>query len=289
YAEGREATVSRESVISGLPIAIPALDIHTLGAGGGSLAWIDPGGALRVGPGSAGSEPGPACYGRGGERPAVTDANVVVGRLGAALLGGRLELDTDASHRAIERDIARPLGLSVVDAARGVVDVVNASMAKGMHLMSVARGRDPRNLGIVAFGGAGPLHACELAYAIGCREVIVPVLPGTTSAMGLVFASILRERSETLLAPLATFGDRAARAVLDRLAERVAADLADDGARPEAIEHHAVARVSYEGQRYQLDVPIAGAEWASGNGGLLAPVAERFRAQHLSSYGYARE
>lgn len=291
YSDGREASTSRESSIAGHPIAVPALDIHTLGAGGGSIAWVDSGGALRVGPQSAGSQPGPACYGRGGEQPTVTDANVVLGRLGTDLLGGRLELDPDASHRAIELHVARPLGIDVVDAARGIIDVVNAAMAKGMHLMSVARGRDPRNLGIVGFGGAGPLHACDLAASIGCGEVIIPVLPGNTSAIGLVLANLRRERSEAILAPLAEFGDSAAKAVLDRLGAQVIADLAEDDAKPEGVMLHAIARVSYEGQRYQLDIPFPHGEWLPGRalGSSLASIAERFRTRHLSMYGYARD
>jgi N-methylhydantoinase A len=291
YSERREATVSRESSIDGHPIAIPSLDIHTLGAGGGSIAWVDSGGALRVGPESAGSEPGPACYGRGGERPTVTDANLALGRLSGDLLGGRLQLDESAALRAIERHIARPLNLSVVEAARGMIDVVNASMAKGMHLMSVARGRDPRRLGIVGFGGAGPLHACELAAAIGCGEVVIPALPGNTSAIGLVLAHVRRERSEAVLAPLGTFGDRAARAVVKRLADRVVADLAEDGVPHGAVTLQATARVSYDGQRYQLDIPFStGGSWEAGApfAGALDVVEQTFRTRHLSIYGYAR-
>ena len=291
YAEGRRPQVSRRLSIDGLPLAISALDIHTLGAGGGSIAWIDRGGALRVGPMSAGSQPGPACYGRGGEQPTVSDANVVLGRLGAELLGGEITLDTDAAERAVELTIARPLGLSVVEAARGVIEVVNAAMVKGMQLMSLARGRDPRGLGIVGFGGAGPLHACELADALGSSEVIIPPLPGNTSAFGLALANLRRERSHTVLAPLTGVSDLEAAALLTELAEHVSLALRDDGARPEAVELDAVARVSYEGQRYQIDVPIpTNPRWVPGSPfpGSVGEVADRFREQHLSAYGYAR-
>ena len=292
YAENRQPHVSRESRIDGLPLAVPALDIHTLGAGGGSIAWIDSGGALRVGPTSAGSQPGPACYGRGGEAPTVTDANVVLGRLGAELLGGRLALDVDAAHRAIEDHVAVPLGLSRVEAARGVVEVVNAAMAKGMHLMSVARGRDPRTLGIVGFGGAGPLHACELASSLGSSEVIIPLLPGNTSALGLAFADVRRERSQAVLAPVADLSDRDAAALLDQLATSVVLGLCQDGVEPGAIALEAVARVCYEGQRYQIDVPIpTEGQWTAGVAfpGTLGEVAERFGRRHRVAYGYTRE
>jgi N-methylhydantoinase A len=290
-SDGAEASTSRESTISGHPIAVAALDIHTLGAGGGSIAWVDSGGALRIGPQSAGSQPGPACYGRGGEDATVTDANVVLGRLGPELLGGRLGLDPDAAHRAIALQIARPLGIDVIAAARGMVEVVNAAMAKGMHLMSVARGRDPRDLGIVGFGGAGPLHACELAAAIGCSEVIVPVLPGNTSALGLLLANLRRERSEAVLAPLAALDEGAVESILDRLTHAVVADLVDDEAASETVTVQAVARLSYEGQRYQLDIPFLAGEWVGGRvpEGSLTALAERFRSRHRSQYGYLRD
>jgi N-methylhydantoinase A len=292
YAEDRRALVSRESRIDGLPLAVAALDIHTLGAGGGSIAWIDGGGALRVGPMSAGSQPGPACYGRGGLTPTVTDANVVLGRLGTGLLGGRLVLDADAARQAIESGVATPLGLSAVDAARGIIEVVNAAMAKGMRLMSVARGRDPRTLGIVGFGGAGPLHACELAAALGSSEVIIPLLPGNTSALGLALARIRRERSQAVIEPIEDLEDRDVAALLEQLAARVVLGLGEDGVAPEAIELDAVARVCYEGQRYQLDVPIAMQRpWTPGTAfpGTLRDVASRFEQDHRIAYGYTRK
>jgi N-methylhydantoinase A len=288
YSEGRQPGVSRESVIDGHPIAVPTLDIHTLGAGGGSIATVDSGGVLRVGPQSAGSDPGPACYGRGGELPTVTDANLILGRLGEDLLGGRLELDRAAALAAIERHVADPLGLNPVDAARGIIRVVNAAMAKGMHLMSVARGRDPRRLGIVGFGGAGPLHACELASALGCEEVVIPILPGNTSAIGLALADVRRERTEAVFEPLASLDEAAVADVLDRLARSVLTDLADDGVSPGSVVMQATARVSYEGQRYQLDVPIAASRADEPLRGDLHSIANAFRERHLGVYGYAR-
>ena len=293
YAEGRNPTISRETLVSGVPISVPALDIHTLGAGGGSIAWIDAGGVLRVGPTSAGAEPGPACYGRGGELPTVTDANLLLGRLGADLLGGRLALDVDAAARAMELHVAKRLGLDVVEAARGVIDVVNAAMAKGMHLMSVARGREPESLGIVGFGGAGPLHACHLAAALGSDEVIIPSFPGATSAIGLAFASVRRERSRAVLAPLRALESTDVAKMLAELGESVVADLVADGIDGGQIALSPFIRLSYEGQRYQLELAIAAADGGASSAGLpvavdLGPTSERFEALHLNTYGYVR-
>jgi N-methylhydantoinase A len=291
YAENRQPTMSRETVMSGLPLAVPALEIHTLGAGGGSLAWVDKGGALRVGPASAGSRPGPACYGRGGELPTVTDANLFLGRLAGGLLGGRLTLDVDLAARAIEQHLARPLGISTARAARGVLAVVNAAMARGMHLMSIARGRDPRSLGVVGFGGAGPLHACELAAAIGSNEVIIPPLPGTTSAVGLALASVRRERTRSVLARLDDVDDLEVGAVLAELGEWVSADLVDQGIARGDVTLSAFGRFSYEGQRYQIEIPLADRTWrlsAMDSDTGLEAVPARFASIHANTYGYVR-
>jgi N-methylhydantoinase A len=162
-------------------------------------------------------------------------------------------------------------------------------MVKGMHLMSVARGRDPRELAIVGFGGAGPLHACELAAALGTGEVIIPPLPGNTSAVGLALASVRRERSRAVLRPLAELDEADAAAVLDELADEVTADLAEDGVAPDRVSLEAVARVSYEGQRYQIDIPLP-ASWTPGTSfpGSLRDVADTFGRRHRTSYGYTR-
>jgi N-methylhydantoinase A len=165
------------------------VDVHTIGAGGGSIAWIDDGGALRVGPRSAGASPGPACYGRGGEEPTVTDANLVLGHLrDGAVLGGEIVLDRAAAVRALER-----LGMEAREAAEGVVRVVDANMARALRVVSVERGIDPRGLALVAFGGAGPLHACALAEELGIERVLVPRASGVLSALGLAVADLRRD------------------------------------------------------------------------------------------------
>ena len=181
----RRAQVTADSVVAGVPIRFPTVDVHTIGAGGGSIAWLDEGGALRVGPRSAGARPGPACYGRGGTEPTVTDANLALGYLAdGAVLGGEVTLDRG---RAAERALGRP------GSARGVVEVVNANMVRALRVVSVERGIDPRELALVAFGGAGPLHACALAEELGIERVLVPRASGVLSALGLAVADLRRD------------------------------------------------------------------------------------------------
>ena len=185
--EGRFAeTDARSTSIAGFPLLLPMIDIHTIGAGGGSIAYVDQGGAFRVGPRSAGAVPGPAAYGRGGDEPTVTDANVVLGRLDKHdFLGGSMKLDDEASHRVIEA-LAQSLGMSKLEAAEGVLTVINSNMANAIRSRTVQKGIDPREFALVAFGGAGPLHGAEVAAMLGFPEVIVPPYPGITSAMGLL-------------------------------------------------------------------------------------------------------
>ena len=186
---GGSAQVTAESVVGGVPIRFPMADIHTIGAGGGSIAWLDDGGAFRVGPRSAGASPGPACYGLGGEEPTVTDANLVLGRLqDGAVLGGEIRLDRSLAERALER-----LGMDAPEAAEGVIRVVDANMAQALRVVSVERGIDPRGLALVAFGGAGPLHACSLAEEVGIERVLVPRASGVLSALGLAVADLRRD------------------------------------------------------------------------------------------------
>jgi N-methylhydantoinase A len=233
---GGEATRSSERLVGGLPIRLPTLDVHTVGAGGGSIVWRDPGGALRVGPQSAGAEPGPACYGRGGELPTVTDANLLLGRLPATLAGG-LDLDRDAAERA----------LASVGAAPGdVIDVVNAEMLAALRVVSVERGLDPRDFALVAFGGAGALHACALADELEIGTVLVPEAAGVLSALGLALGDERRDEVRSVVVPLAE------------------ADLPAEGE----------ADIRYVGQSFELTVPLGG------------DVAESFHAAHEQRYGW---
>jgi len=192
---GGEALVTSESVVAGVPIRFPMVDVHTIGAGGGSIAWLDEGGALRVGPRSAGAEPGPACYGRGGEEPTVTDASLALGYLAdGAVLGGEVVLDRSRAEQALARiPVDESPRDGVVAVADGIVRVVNANMARALRVVSVERGIDPRGLALAAFGGAGPLHACALAEELGVERVLVPRASGVLSALGLAVADLRRD------------------------------------------------------------------------------------------------
>jgi N-methylhydantoinase A len=283
-----QITYTQESEIGTLPLKIPMIDIHTLGAGGGSVAWIDSGGALRVGPRSAGAVPGPACYGRGGAEPTVTDANLVLGRLDAAyFLGGELALDPAAARRAIEQHIATPLGLSVDAAAEGIVRVVNATMARGVRNVSVERGYDPRDFALVAFGGGGPLHAADLARDLGIPHVLVPLAPGVTSALGLLMADHRHDFSATYggslspvsaadLAQLArTVGDLEAQAREQMRRDRI----------PDAeVVIQRSAQLRYRRQGFELEVPVPGGELDEA---AVVAVCEDFHQRHVQQYGYA--
>lgn len=262
-----------EWTIGDLPVKVPAIDIHTVGAGGGSLAACDPGGALAVGPQSAGADPGPACYGRG-ERPTVTDADLLLGRLvPEAFLGGRMRLDVACARRAMQ-GLARHLGGSVESAAEDVVRVVNAGMERAIRRISVERGLDPRDYALVAFGGAAGMHACELAEALGMRRVLVPLHPGVLSAWGALGADVRRDYVQTvrLVAPAAALLARRLRP----LAARARRELRAEGTigRPRLA---ATLDVRYRGQSHELAIPFT------------ARYRAAFHAAHRARYGYADE
>jgi len=203
YEVGGSGHANRWMHGTGHPIRVPVIDLAEVSAGGGSIAWVDPGGALKVGPHSAGASPGPACYGAGGTLPTVTDADVVLGYLDReALLGGALRIDLAAAERAIDSAIAQPLGLTVPEAAARIVEVVNSNMAQALRIVSVERGHDPQEFSLIAFGGAGPVHAVWLAEELQIPEVIVPPTPGAFSALGLVASDLKRDYSRTLYADL---------------------------------------------------------------------------------------
>ena len=198
----------RDTEVASLPVLVPMIDIDAIGAGGGSIAYIDPGGAFRVGPRSAGAEPGPACYAKGGDEPAVTDAQVVLGRLDPEhFLGGDLTIDASLSEKAIRKHIAKPLKLSLDDAALGILKIVNNNMALAINANSVAKGIDPRNFSLMGFGGAGPLHSVSLAEAIFAKDVIVPVQPGITAATGLLVTDLQYEYTHSTLLILDKAGE----------------------------------------------------------------------------------
>ncbi len=260
--------VSTSSQIAGLPFRTPAVGIHSVGAGGGSIAWIDAGGALRVGPRSAGADPGPACYGQGGEEPTVTDAHTALGHLDPDReLGGGLRLDVDAARRALET-LPESAG-----GAHGVLAVVRATMARALRRVSTERGVDPSRLALVAYGGAGPLHATALARELGCTAVVVPPAPGVLSALGLLLAPPRFEASRTVLADACTDLSQ----VWEELTEDARAELAQQGVTGE-VSVARVADARYAGQSHELRITVEA-------GGV--DVAELLHAAHEQAYGYA--
>jgi N-methylhydantoinase A len=283
YEVGSAANAKRWIAGTGHPIRVPVVDLAEVSAGGGSIAWIDPGGALKVGPHSAGALPGPAAYGRGGTLPTVTDANVVLGRLDA-LLDGRLPIDKAAAVRAIETQIARPLGLDVEQAAARMLDVVNANMCNALRIVSIERGHDPREFSLMAFGGAGPVHAAQLAEELGVPEVIIPPAPGAFSALGLVATDLRRDFARTLYAALDTLAPaRLAEALVAMEAEGVAM-LDAAGVPPERRQLLRQADCRYRRQAYELTVPLPPGPVDAAS---LAALAEAFHARHEQTYGHA--
>ena len=284
YEVGGEGNVGRWLHGTGHPIRVPVIDLAEVSAGGGSIAWLDPGGALRVGPQSAGAEPGPACYGKGGRLPTVTDANVVLGYLSRThLLGGRLPIDASAAEEAIREHLAEPLGQDVRTAAAGIVSVVNNAMAEALRIVSVERGHDAREFSLVAFGGAGPVHAAALAEELGIDEVIVPPIPGGFSALGLVASDLRRDYSHTFYT---TIGEADVEALNRRLSELEAAanTMLHNAGLPEAdraIERSVDCR--YTKQAYELAVPLEGGAVTRRS---LETLAREFHSRHLRTYGH---
>ncbi len=266
---GGEAATTTESVVAGVPIKLPMVDVHTVSAGGGSIAWADDGGALRVGPRSAGAVPGPAAYDRGGEEPTVTDANLLLGLLAdGAELGGELVLRAARAERALAA-LGDRLGLDPVETALGVVRVANAEMARALRVISVERGLDPREFALVAFGGAGGLHACDLAEELAMSTVLVPRAGGVLSALGLAISDVRRDYARTLLSPLADLDRAAAEAAFAGLEETARDDL-------EAPALRRRADLRYRRQAFELTVDADD----------LDALAGRFHAAHEQRYGY---
>lgn len=278
-----EAT-ARDTWIAGYPVLIPMIDVHTVGAGGGSVAYIDPGGAFRVGPRSAGARPGPACYGKGGTEATVTDANFVLGRLRADhFLGGAMTVTPELAEEAIEK-LASQLSLSTVDAAAGIVTLVNHNMANAIRSRTIQKGHDPRLFTLVAFGGAGPLHAADLARSLDVPEVIVPMYPGITSATGLLSTDLKYDliQNEFMLD---------GEADLDRLNEdfkrldaEARAQLRRDGVPEESVQILHEADCRYVGQGYELRVPMPAERLTTES---IDGFRDEFNRLHKEEYGHA--
>jgi N-methylhydantoinase A len=277
---------TRESEIGGHAVTVPMIDVHTLGAGGGSIAWIDAGGALQVGPQSAGAEPGPACYARGGQQPTVTDANLVLGRLNPHyLLGGAVPLRLDLARQTIQQHVADPLGLSLEAAAEGIVRIVNANMLKGIRIVSVERGYDPREFTIVAFGGGGPVHAAELARELRARSVMVPVAPGITSAIGLLMADFRHDYSRTFLQTTDALDFEELNKAFDALGSQATAQLLADRVPAKDILLLRSLEMRYRGQGHNLEVTVPAGKLDQAS---LQIINEAFHRQHQTAYGYGQ-
>lgn len=278
---------SRDATVADHPVMTPIIDMVTIGAGGGSIAYIDPAGGFNVGPRSAGAEPGPACYGRGGAEPTVTDANVVLGRLDAdRMLGGDLGATAELAEQAIRDKVAEPLGLDVTDAALGILKVVNNNMALAIRSASVARGLDPREFALMPFGGAGPVHGPALAAEVGAKCVLVPPAPGITAAAGLLATDMKYEVTRSLLYDLNTADagelsavDEALNALENECRDRLRADhiAADD------IQVQHIAECRYHGQGFELRIDMPGRSLDASN---VQTLIERFHDRHENDYGY---
>jgi N-methylhydantoinase A len=269
----------------GYSLRVPAIDIAEVGAGGGSIVRVDRGGALRVGPQSAGAVPGPACYAMGGEEPTLTDANVVLGYLNPNhLAGGALPLNAAKAHQALHDKIAVPLDLSLPEVALGVYRIAVANMARAARAVSVERGRDPREFVLCAFGGNGPLHAAELAQSLGMKRVLIPPSPGLFSAFGLLFADIAHHAIQTYKCPLTELdiGDLAE--TLAQMETATRKELATEGETAAQVILQCAVDVRYVGQSFELTFPLTDAELRDTQ--VVHTLAERFAAEHERTYGH---
>ncbi|MEX1358163.1 MAG: hydantoinase/oxoprolinase family protein [Gaiellaceae bacterium] len=281
--DGQPDTV-QQTDLEGLPLLMPIVKIHTIGAGGGSIAYLE-GGGLRVGPESAGAQPGPACYGRGGTQPTVTDANLVLGRIDPGyFLGGRMGLDVDAAHRAIS-GLAEKLDLAPLELAEGILDVINAKMAQAIRTITVEKGIAPSDFAIVAFGGAGPMHAAFLADELEISDVIVPISPGAFSAWGMLQTRLRHDFTTPYYRALAEANPAEVRDVLGKLADEGRDSLRADGVAEDRIEVSWLVDMRYVAQEYSLPVPIEISEVDDPEFG--SKLAQRFHAVYDQRYGHA--
>jgi N-methylhydantoinase A len=275
-------TISRQTTLGYYPIKVPSVEVHSVGAGGGSIAHVPITGALRVGPESAGAVPGPACYGRGGAKPTVTDANVVLGRLPPSLLGGEMPLDLKAAEDAVG-NLGRALGLDLYQAAQGIIDIVNENMFGALRLVTVQKGLDPRDFALVAFGGAGPLHGNAMAMLAGCYPVIVPSTPGVLSALGFLHSDVKNEFAQTFVRNIEDINANQVAEIYERLAKEARTWLRQEGIDESKQQLRFEADVRYFRQGYEFSLSLDPARL--GDGG-LADLSQRFGLAHEQLYGF---
>ena len=265
-----------------MPVKTPSIDILTIGAGGGSIGWVDGAGQFRVGPRSAGAFPGPACYDRGGEEATVTDANLVLGALGAAQsLGGEVTLDPDLAHRACER-LGRKLGMNALEAAWGIRQIANAAMAGATRAVSMGRGHDPRDFSLIAFGGAGPMHGVDIASELNIPTIVVPAIPGCLSAMGLVVSDVIHDYVATHVAVVTDSLAAVLEEQFCRLAATAAAEMNDEKIEQRFRDTFQSLDMRYTGQQWTITVPVDtnAADW-------LRTAIRTFHVQHHQMYGFS--
>jgi len=280
-----EPRVAPESQFEGFPVKIPILDVQAIGAGGGSLAWIDEGGALNVGPESAGSEPGPACYGLGGERPTVTDANLVLGRLNPDyFLGGEMKLYPELAEKAIRQHVAEPLMVALEEAAGGIIRVVNANMERAISVNSTEKGFDVREFALLAFGGAGPLHAVELAQDLDMKRVVVPSYAGTFSAVGLLVANTRYDYASTVAKNEKELTPEELLAAFKELETQGRDQLKEQNVPEDQIEIVWSVDLRYEGQSYELSTPVMRKELLTQAD--IKEIVDLFHDLHYRIYAY---
>ncbi|MEO1493126.1 MAG: hydantoinase/oxoprolinase family protein [Pseudomonadota bacterium] len=279
-----EPARTTEGRIGEHPLALPMIDIHTIGAGGGSIATVTDQGAIRVGPESAGADPGPACYGRGGTRPTVSDANLVLGRIPPHLLDGEVALDRDAAARAVQEGVADPLGIDLEQAAQGIVDLVDNNMTGALKVMSVERGLDPRDFTLAAFGGAGPVHGAGLMRALGAGRLLIPRYPGILCAIGLLTTDLRYDFAVTHLQRAGAFDAAATEQVLADLQTRADTRLDSDDVPPGQRQFQRAADMRYEKQGVELTVPM---EPRAVTDDTLAALVQRFHALHQELYTFS--
>ncbi len=277
------STPSRFIKAGGYMMSVPTIDVAEVGSGAGSIAWLDAGGLLHVGPVSAGAEPGPACYGRGGSRTTVTDANVALGLLPERLAGGAMRLDPGLARAAIDRDIARPLGLSVDAAASGIRDVVNANMTRAIRAVTVERGVDPRDFTLLAFGGSGPLHGCDLALALDIPRVLFPRMPGVFTAMGMLTGDVEHYFIRSFAGLLQDFDPPTARKIMTDLEAEANKRMLLDGFSPAESEFSFTIDLRFAGQDSAVPVPLP----AGLGRDIAADLRREFIARYTQLYHYA--
>ncbi len=284
YEVGGGASATRFMNGTGHPIRVPVIDLAEVSAGGGSIAWVDRAGALRVGPRSAGAEPGPVCYGRGGSEPTVTDCNLLLGYLDRnSLLAGDMQIDFAAAERAVAEKLAKPLGIDVRSAAAAVIDIVNHAMAEALKIVSVQRGHDPRDFALTAFGGAGPMHAAALAQELQIAEVVCPPIPGAFSALGLVGTDLKRDYVRTFYATTASADPQRLEQAFAELEDEGAAMLDRAQVAPERRRFVRSVDARYARQSYELSVPVAGGTL---DADAVAEIAATFHDRHAQTYGH---